>query len=101
MSHRAQYNLVIGNFIGTLADGNSTAPFTANDYGLAFKDDPIFNYFENNVIGGNKYGIWNEQNYTGCCHGTEQAVLGNPARPHHDEFAMHGHVAESEQRTDQ
>lgn len=63
LSHAATGNHVAGNFIGTLGDGNSVAPYSRNGWGIAFKDDPYDNYIAENVVGGNGYGIWSRHNY--------------------------------------
>ncbi len=66
LSHAATNNLVIGNYVGTLGDGNSAAAHSANTYGIALKDFPTLNYIADNVVAGNAgYGIWHKHNYTG------------------------------------
>ncbi|MEM9561609.1 MAG: CSLREA domain-containing protein, partial [Actinomycetota bacterium] len=64
LSHAAQSNLVIGNLIGTMPDGDSVTAFSGNTYGIALKDDPFNNYIADNVIGGNGHGVYHKHNYT-------------------------------------
>lgn len=65
LSHDARGNLVIGNLVGTMGDGNSVSSFSGNTYGIALKDFPRDNYIADNVVGGNDYGLWSKHNYTG------------------------------------
>ncbi|MEL6985127.1 MAG: CSLREA domain-containing protein, partial [Actinomycetota bacterium] len=64
LSHAAQSNLVIGNLVGTMPDGNTITSFSGNTYGIALKDDPSNNYIADNVVGGNGYGVYHKHNYT-------------------------------------
>ncbi len=67
ISHSAVGNAIIGNRIGTGADGNSANSVTANGKGIAFKDNPTGNHVADNVIANsNGDGIWHRQNYTGA-----------------------------------
>ncbi len=65
LSHDARGNLIIGNLVGTLGDGNSVSDFSGNTYGIALKDFPRNNYIARNIVGGNDYGMWSKHNYTG------------------------------------
>lgn len=64
LSHGTKRNFIVGNYIGTKADGNSVASFTRNVYAIGLKDFPHENYIANNVMGGNKWSIWGRHNYT-------------------------------------
>ncbi len=72
LSHDARGNSVIGNWIGTMGDGNSVSSFSGNTYGIGLKDFPRGNYIARNVVGGNDSGLWSKHNYTG-----ENTFVGN------------------------
>ncbi len=65
LSHSSTGNLVIGNLIGTLGDGNSAADYTANTHGILIKDNARGNFFADNVIGNSRWdGIKHRHNFT-------------------------------------
>ncbi len=66
MSHDALQNQVIGNYIGTLANGDSVAPHTSNTQGMLIKDNANDNYIADNVIANSLFdGIKHRHNYSG------------------------------------
>ncbi|MGH1493349.1 MAG: SdrD B-like domain-containing protein [Acidimicrobiales bacterium] len=66
LSHSSQNNLILGNFIGTLGDGNSVASYTQNSNGILMKDNAQKNYIADNVIVNSRWdGIQNRHNFTG------------------------------------
>lgn len=65
LSHGATGNAVVGNYVGTMPDGNTITALTGNHYGLAVKDGPNNNYWGLNVSGGNDYGIYHTMQYNG------------------------------------
>ena len=66
LSHSAESNLIIGNYIGTLADGNSATTFSRNANGILMKDNAQNNYVANNVIANSQWhGIQSRHNFTG------------------------------------
>ncbi len=67
LSHSATGNLVIGNYIGTLADGNTTTDYSMNTHGVLIKDDAKNNYFADNVITNSRWdGVKHRHNFSGA-----------------------------------
>ncbi|MEM9613336.1 MAG: CSLREA domain-containing protein [Actinomycetota bacterium] len=65
LSHSTVNNVVVGNYMGTLADGDSANSTTDNRWGVTVKDNAHNNWVVDNVIGGNwSDGIWHKHNYT-------------------------------------
>ncbi|MEL6981292.1 MAG: right-handed parallel beta-helix repeat-containing protein [Actinomycetota bacterium] len=81
LSHSSVETTVIGNHIGTLADGNTTTNYTGNYWsGLALKDNATKNYITDNVIMGGRntrssasyYGIYGRHDFNG-----PNTIVGN------------------------
>jgi len=81
LSHSSVETTVIGNNIGTLADGNTTTNYTGNYWsGLALKDNATKNYITDNVIMGGRntrssasyYGIYGRHDFNG-----PNTIVGN------------------------
>ena len=65
LSHTTNGNSVVGNYIGTWADGRSATSTTGNGDGILLKDNAHTNDIAHNVISGNdNNGIWGKHNYT-------------------------------------
>ncbi len=65
LSHTTRNNQIIGNRIGTAANGNTATSITGNADGILIKDNPYGNVIAHNVISGNDNdGIWGKHNYT-------------------------------------
>ncbi|WP_436794063.1 putative Ig domain-containing protein [Actinospongicola halichondriae] len=65
LSHTTRFNQILGNRIGTAANGITATTVTGNADGILIKDNPFGNVIAHNVISGNDHdGIWGKHNYT-------------------------------------